>query len=55
MEADKHRVWKLLYWARTVLLDIKRREHFCESLEVLQEQIDAALQSVSVMQEELLE
>ena len=55
VKVDTYRLEKLFWSARTVVLDIERRERSNESLELLQEQTDVFLRSLHVIQKVLLE
>lgn len=55
VKVDTYRLVKLFWSARTVVLDIERRERSNESLELLQEQTDVFLRSLHVIQKVLLE
>ena len=46
MEVDTYRVGRLFYQLELFMLDIERREHSSESLELLQERTDVFLQSL---------
>ena len=48
-------MWRLFYQLEQIALDIERRWHSHESLELLLEGIDVALQSLYVMQRVLVE